>query len=137
MTYTYIHLGQTKLICCCSDSLVAFWGQQKKLNQVKGSTGGIHRANLPHVLLYCKIAGPDTYLLLSVQGGCQILLTKICFTSLEMTFAELFLHLSEDDKCVGESHVAEVTSTDRGSGSSGGAEVDLTASIALCKKFSV
>ena len=55
---------------------------------------------------------------------------------LESTFAELSLHLSEDDERLGERHVAKVTSADCGSSSGGGAEVDLTAPIALCEEFS-
>ena len=55
---------------------------------------------------------------------------------IHVTFAELFLHLSEDDKCVGEQSVAKVTSADRGSSSGGGAEVDLTAPVALYEEFS-
>ena len=66
--------------------------------------------------------------------------SKITFAKLfllEITFAELFLHLSEDDERVGERHVAKVTSADRGSSSGGGAEVDLTSPVALCEEFSV
>ena len=65
--------------------------------------------------------------------------SKITFAErflLEITFAELSLHLSEDDERVGERHVAKVTSADRGSSSGGGAEVDLTAPITLCEEFS-
>ena len=77
-----------------------------------------------------------------VQSGCRILLTNICFTSLEITFAELFRHLSEDDEHVDDEHVddrrvAKVTIVDRGSSKGGGAEVDLTAPPSLCARSSV
>ena len=86
-------LGQTKLFCCYSDSPVVFWGQwKKKLNWVKGCTVGLQRANLPHVLLYCKKAKPGIHPSVWVQIGCRILLKKIRFTSLEITFPELFLY---------------------------------------------
>ena len=100
---------------------------EKKLNRVKSWTVGLDRANLPHVLLYCKKARPRTHLSVCVQSGCRIHLTKIRFTSLEITFAELFLYLSEDDERVDERRVAKVTIADRGSSSGGGADVDLTA----------
>ena len=60
-----------------------------------------------------------------VQSGYRILLTKYAFTSLEITFAELFLYLSdlfsEDDERVDERRVAKVTIADRGPSSGGGA----------------
>ena len=48
------------------------------------------------------ISGPGTYLSDRVHSGCRTLLTKIRFTPLSVTFAELFLHLSKEDDRVGE-----------------------------------
>ena len=70
-----------------------------------------------------------------VQSGCRILLTKIRFTSLEITFAGLYL--SEDDERVGERRVAKVTIADRGSSSGGGDDGDLTAAPSLRARSSV
>ena len=67
--------------------------------------------NLPNVLLNCKMAGPGIHLSVRMQSGCQIL-TKIPFTLLDITFAELFLHLSDEDERVGERRVAKVTIMD-------------------------
>ena len=53
-----------------------FGSAGKKLNRVKGWTVGLHRANPPHMLLYCKKARPGTHLSVCVQSGCRILLTK-------------------------------------------------------------
>ena len=80
------------------------------------------------------ISGPDTHLSVRVQSGCRTLLTKIRFTPLSVTFAELFLHLSEEDDCVGERCVYKVTIADR-PGNGGGTEVDLTAPVSLCEEF--
>ena len=52
--------------------------------------------------------------------GCRTLLTKIRFGPLIVTFAELLLHLSEEDDRVG---VYKVTIADR-PGNGGGTEVD-------------
>ena len=54
---------------------------------------------------------------------------------MEIAFAQLFLHISENDERVGERCVAKVTRA-RGSSSGGGAEVDMTAPVALCEEFS-
>ena len=71
-----------------------------------------------------------------MQSGCRTLLTKIRFTPLSVTFAELFLHLSEEDDRVGERCVYKVTVADR-PGNRGGTEVDLTAPVMLCDEFNV
>ena len=60
--------------------------------------------------------------------------TKIHFTPLSVTFAEFFLHLSEEDDRVGERCVYKVTIADR-PGNGGGTEVDLTAPVMLCDEF--
>ena len=65
-----------------------------------------------------------------MQGGCRILLTKILFTSLEIT-------LAEDDELVGERRVAKVTIVDHGSSSGGGTDMDLTAPPSFCARSSV
>ena len=57
--------------------------------------------------------------------------------SLEITFAELFLYLSEDNDRVDEQRVAKVTIADHGSSSSGGADVILTVPLLLCARSSV
>ena len=81
------------------------------------------------------ISGPGTHLSVRVQSGCRTLQTKIRFTPLSVTFAKLFLHLSEDDR-VGERCVYKVTIADR-PGNGGGTEVDLTAPVSLCEEFDV
>ena len=83
------------------------------------------------------MAGPGTHLSVRVQSGYRIILTKIRYASLEIMFAELhvFLHLSEDDEHVGKRCV-HGQGNDRGSSGGGGAQVDLTASVALCEEFS-
>ena len=75
-------------------------------------------------------------LTLHMQGGFQILFTKIRFTSLEITLAKLFLCLSGDDECVGEWRVVKVMVADRRSSSGGVTGVDLTAPVTLCEEFS-
>ena len=69
------------------------------------------------------ISGPATHLSVRVLSGCCTLLTKIRFTPLNVTFAELFLHLSEEDNHVGKRCVCKVTIADR-LGNGGGTEVD-------------
>ena len=51
-----------------------------------------------------------------------------------MTFAELFLHLSEEDNRVGQWCVHKVTIVDQ-PGNRRGPEVDLTAPVTLCEEF--
>ena len=80
------------------------------------------------------ISGPSTHLSVRVQSGCCTLLTKIHFTPLSVRFAELFLHLSEEDDRVGERCVYKVAIADR-PGNGGGTEVDLTALVMLCDEF--
>ena len=76
------------------------------------------------------MAGPGAHHSVRMQSGCQSLFAKIRFTSLEITFAKLFLHVSGDDE-----RVAKVTLADRRSSRGGGAKVDLTP-VALCEEFS-
>ena len=60
-----------------------------------------------------QMGGPGTHLSVHMRSGCRILLTKIHFTSLDITFVELlFLHLSEEDERVGEQRVAKVIIAD-------------------------
>ncbi len=53
--------------------------------------------------------------------------------SLNLTFAGLLLHLSEEDDRVGQGCALKVTITDHSS--NGGTEVDLTAPATLCEEF--
>ena len=60
-------LGETKLICFCSDSPVVFWGQLKKMGSEVKLYSHVY-GSLPHVLLNCKMAGPGTHLSVHMQG---------------------------------------------------------------------
>ena len=64
------------------------------------------------MILNCKMAGTGTHLSVHVRSGCQILLTKISFTLLDVMFTELFLHLSKENEHVGEQRVAKVIIAD-------------------------
>ena len=77
------------------------------------------------------LSGPGTHPSVHVQSGCRTLLTKICFTLLSVTFAELFLHLSEEGDRVDELCVYKVMIADR-PGNGGGTDVDLTAPVIVC-----
>ena len=83
------------------------------------------------MLLYCKTERPGTHL----SGRVRSKITFAELFLLEITFAELYLHLSEDNERVGERHVTKVTSADRRSSSGGGTDVYLTAPVALCEEF--
>ena len=71
------------------------------------------------------ISGPGTYLSVRVQSGCRTLLTKIRFTPLSVTFAELFLNMSEEDDRVGERCVYKVTIADRPGNVRSRSQIDL------------
>ena len=62
---------------------------------------------------------------------------KNMLTSLEITFEELFLYLSEDDQRVDEQCMAKVMIEDLESSSGGGTDVDLTAPPSLRARCSV
>ena len=128
-------LGQTKLICCCSDSPVVCLSNRKKKRRGSKVEFNAHA----QLCIPCDLEnGSDFWARHSpsvrVQSGCRTLLTKIRFTPLSVTFAELFLHLSEEDDCVGERCVYKVTIADR-PGNGGGTKVDLTAPVSLCEEF--
>ena len=62
---------------------------------------------------------PGTHLSVHVLSGPRTLLTKICFTALNLAFGELFLKLREEDERVGQGRVCKVTIGER-AGNAGG-----------------
>ena len=77
------------------------------------------------------VCGPRIHLFVLIQSGQHCLLSKIFFAPLDITFNDLFIHVSGGDHCVSDDCIIENVKISNRQGT-GGAEVELGAPISLC-----